>query len=566
MHPQLGGLGLVGVARWLRAMSKFSIVVRYEGRDKTFSVNPNTKPAALEAEMANALLGGAGGASKPTCKLFLRLDDVERKAGAKNRDLVVPVDASYLCPGYAYKLVVVSGAADQKASGSEVGQRQVPAQSEDAVFVPTDADDQAVSAIWDYKARAPHELSFRAGDSIVVLGQFDKNWWKGRLGDKVGYFPHNYVSGLEAIELDSSSDDEGSAGAWQDDEYFGEYSGLKIHLEMLSDEPRTAAYRTAVRHLSPLIRGRTVLDVGCGTGILSIMCAQAGAKRVLAVDASDIVHKATKKVVAENGFVDIIDLFQGRIEDIKLPVKTVDVIISEWMGTFLIAESMLSSVLHARDTYLSKQGGMLMPSHASIQLAPVSDPEFWAEKINFWSGDVHGVRMNSLRKLAKEEFLRRPTHDRVLGSEALLAAPRAVEKYNLATMHFADVGKLDRKIEFEIKNSATMHAFGAWFDVTFRGGPTRAAAGAPGDATPPVILSTSPMSPPTHWKQALFYLRNPAVVSAGDRVAVRVRLEQNPNYLRHFRVHLSIKIKGQSGAGGASVAPYEAKHTYYMWR
>ena len=204
-----------------------------------------------------------------------------------------------------------------------------------------------------------------------------------------------------------------------------------------------------------------------------------------------------------------------------------------------------------------------MPSHASIQLAPVSDPEFWAEKINFWSGDVHGVRMNSLRKLAKEEFL--PTDARPCSRfrSAACGATGRSATWPRCTLQTSENSTEKSNLKLKIRLQCTRSGR---FDVTFRGGPTRAAAGAPGDATPPVILSTSPMSPPTHWKQALFYLRNPAVVSAGDRVAVRVRLEQNPSYLRHFRVHLSIKIKGQSGAGGASVAPYEAKHTYYMWR
>ncbi len=62
-------------------------------------------------------------------------------------------------------------------------------------------------------------------------------------------------------------------------------------------------------------------------------------------------------------------MLQGTIESIELPEK-VDVIISEWMGYFLLRESMLDSVLVARDRFL-KPGGAMYPSHANMYLAPI---------------------------------------------------------------------------------------------------------------------------------------------------------------------------------------------------
>lgn len=72
---------------------------------------------------------------------------------------------------------------------------------------------------------------------------------------------------------------------------------------------------------------------------------------VYAVDASDIIHLA-EKVVKENGLSDRVTLIKGKIEEIKLPVDKVDMIVSEWMGTMLICESMISSVLNARKLFL----------------------------------------------------------------------------------------------------------------------------------------------------------------------------------------------------------------------
>jgi ribosomal protein L11 methylase PrmA len=41
-----------------------------------------------------------------------------------------------------------------------------------------------------------------------------------------------------------------------------------------------------------LFRGKTVLDVGCGTGILSMFAAKAGADKVFGIDQSEVIYKA----------------------------------------------------------------------------------------------------------------------------------------------------------------------------------------------------------------------------------------------------------------------------------
>lgn len=135
------------------------------------------------------------------------------------------------------------------------------------------------------------------------------------------------------------------------DYYFDSYSHFGIHEEMLKDSVRTNTYRKAMIQNKHLFKDKVVLDVGCGTGILSMFAAQAGAKMVIGIDCASIAVQA-KHITKANGFGDVITILQTKMEDAELPVDKVDIIISEWMGYFLLYESMLDSVIYARDRYL----------------------------------------------------------------------------------------------------------------------------------------------------------------------------------------------------------------------
>lgn len=82
---------------------------------------------------------------------------------------------------------------------------------------------------------------------------------------------------------------------------------FQIHKLMIQDSPRTEAYKNAILSNRSLFEGKTVLDVGTGTGILSIFCAQAGAAKVYAVEASRTAEIA-RELIEENHFSDIIEV------------------------------------------------------------------------------------------------------------------------------------------------------------------------------------------------------------------------------------------------------------------
>lgn len=94
---------------------------------------------------------------------------------------------------------------------------------------------------------------------------------------------------------------------------------------------------------------------------------------------STIIFKA-REIVKVNGMSDKITLIQGKMEEIEIPFPKVDIIISEWMGYFLLYESMLDTVLYARDRYLQKDG-LIFPDKATIFVAGIEDGDYKDEKI-----------------------------------------------------------------------------------------------------------------------------------------------------------------------------------------
>ncbi|XP_037086808.1 protein arginine N-methyltransferase 1-like [Pollicipes pollicipes] len=206
----------------------------------------------------------------------------------------------------------------------------------------------------------------------------------------------------EALKAKKEQEKVGCEEMTSKDYYFDSYAHFGIHEEMLKDEVRTLTYRNSMYHNRHLFKDKVVLDVGCGTGILSMFAAKAGAKKVIGVDCSNIVDHA-KTIVKANKLDHVVEILKGKMEEITLPVDKVDIIISEWMGYCLFYESMLDTVLYARDKWLAP-GGMMFPDRATLFITAIEDRQYKDDKINWWD-DVYGFDMSCIREVAVSEPL-----------------------------------------------------------------------------------------------------------------------------------------------------------------
>ena len=199
------------------------------------------------------------------------------------------------------------------------------------------------------------------------------------------------------------------------DYYFDSYSHFGIHEEMLKDTVRTRAYMSAIMHNKHLFKDKIVLDVGCGTGILSMFAAKAGAKKVYAVECSAIAVQA-QQIVQANGFADVVEVIPKKMEDVELPVECVDIILSEWMGYFMLYESMLDTVIYARDKWLRPKTGIMLPDKAVLYVTGIEDGHYKQDKIDFWD-DVYGFDMTVIKDIALAEPLVDAVESRAMMSD-----------------------------------------------------------------------------------------------------------------------------------------------------
>ena len=308
------------------------------------------------------------------------------------------------------------------------------------------------------------------------------------------------------------------------DYYFDSYAHHAIHEEMLKDDVRTRTYEMAILQNRHLFENKVVLDVGCGTAILSMFACQAGAKHVIGVDCSSIIHKA-QRIVDLNGFSDRITLIQGKVEEIELPVEKVDIIISEWMGYFLLYESMLDTVLFARDKWLVS-GGVIYPDKATLYICAAEDGQAKRDRIDFWE-DVYGFDMTPLQEVALKE----PVVD-VMDPKAIVTNSVPILSLDILTCKKEDLS-FESDFELEVQRNDFLHAFVVYFECAFT------------QAHKPIGFSTAPFARYTHWKQTIMYLQKTLTICQGERVRGSLKCAPNSNNNRDLDIDLYVKFDGK---------------------
>ena len=203
----------------------------------------------------------------------------------------------------------------------------------------------------------------------------------------------------------------------------------------------------------------------------------------------------------------MIRVLHGKVEEVHLPVQKVDIIISEWMGYALLYEGMLDSVLWARDHYLA-EGGLMIPSHAELSIAPFSDPEYALEKRGFWDS-VYGFNMSAMRK---DQGPAVDVND-IFNANKMNGPACTFKELNLHTIKPEQLSFTNGDFQSVLDPGRyEIDGFVIWFDVYFS---SRLEAAA-NHTVCEKMLSTSPCSKRTHWGQSVCTAENPIGYAAYD--------------------------------------------------
>ncbi len=295
------------------------------------------------------------------------------------------------------------------------------------------------------------------------------------------------------------------------------YETLTSHRAMALDLVRNDAYAAALaRVITP---DSVVLDLGAGTGVLGLIAARLGAKRVYLVEPLDALVVA-EEFVAANGLQNRVHCLRGRLDEVTIPER-VDVIVSVMTGNFLLTEDLLPVLFQARDTYL-KPGGHLIPDMAVMEAVPVSAPRVHATCVTDWSTPQHGVDLGAARAYAANTVFYGPAG---LSDAAFLAQPAELLALDF---HTAAYDALHAKVTFDIAASGPCDGFAGWFRMKL------------GERW----LSTSPKAPQLHWSAAFLPVDPPLLFERGQ--ALSLALDRLPHGDWTWRVRIGAEQRRHS--------------------
>ena len=296
-----------------------------------------------------------------------------------------------------------------------------------------------------------------------------------------------------------------------------------VYSSIFDQHISTLSFRAAIEINSEFFDEKTVLVINSGVGLYSLFCAKAGAKKVYSIEPNKTYFKFQKKIIEQNKYNDIIEVYSCDVEDIY-DIGKVDIIICEWMGNFLLSNSFLKKVIYARDRFMVKDG-LIFPDKATLYIAGIQDEEFKQNKFEMWD-NVYDVNMNCVKNVSFKD----PLID-TIDKKNILSTICPIFEVDLYKIRENEIN-FSNSYELIFNKNDNLSAIAGWFDVEFSKTPNK------------IKFTTSPYNQYTKWKQTIFYLEKNIRVEKGDilKGSFCVRMDPNTQNMNCIDIKISYEI------------------------
>jgi protein arginine N-methyltransferase 1 len=279
----------------------------------------------------------------------------------------------------------------------------------------------------------------------------------------------------------------------------GRAKGYRIagYGDMIRDTTRMDAY---IRALQQAVRpGCTVLDIGSGTGIFSLLACRLGAGHVHAVEPDDAIQVA-RTMAADNGCEDRITFYQKLSTEVILQKKA-EVLISDLRGSLPLFEFHIPAIIDARQRLLVS-GGTMIPQADSLWAALVAAPDLYKFYTEPWLKNNLGLKMHAGQPFVVNSF--RKVN---LKLEQVLVQPRC-----WATLDYEIIQdpNIRGELTWNIENTCTAHGLAVWFDTILQ---------------EDIGFSNAPGQPELIYGQLFFPWAEPVELQPDDSVSISIRAD-----------------------------------------
>lgn len=272
----------------------------------------------------------------------------------------------------------------------------------------------------------------------------------------------------------------------------------RYHFSMLNDTQRNEVYESAIREA--VDENKTVLDVGTGSGLLSMLSARAGAKKIFACEIVGPIAEVARNVISANGYSDRIKVINKKSNELVIGVdipNKLDLLITETIDSALIGEGIIPIIRHAR-AHLLKENAEIIPRGARVIAALIESQEIYG--LNH-ADTVCGLDLRAFNNLSTKGPY--PVRLKIF-NHRFLCEPFEICKFDFKLEKLTPRGYT---ISIPKPQSGICHAVAFWFDLYLDEKTT---------------FTNSPFSATTHWKQAIQCFPLPIQIGAGHKLQLSV--------------------------------------------